>query len=168
MNSFKIIAVGFLFSANSWIRSGWWPFSGDVPAWWDPNGSCCRGICPGSTWSKSGAKPWERQPLRAGRLIRDLFLCQKKVSGQGLVTLWTKMVLELLGICCFSMRSCQDSAFYPAQVPRMLEGCEAWRTLLSLLEDEPHVEISAAWGFKREIWIDMIGPSISNQGILYG
>ena len=23
------------------------------------------------------------------------------------------------------------------QVPRILEGCEAWRTLLSLLEDEP-------------------------------
>jgi len=30
----------------------------------------------------------------------------------------------------------KDTAFYPSQVPRILEGCEAWRTLLSLLEDE--------------------------------
>ena len=27
------------------------------------------------------------------------------------------------------------------QVPRILEGCEAWRTLLSLLEDEPWHQI---------------------------
>eukprot|EP00435_Cladocopium_sp_Y103_P074718 s225_g50.t1 len=31
---------------------------------------------------------------------------------------------------------CKDTAFYPSQVPWMLEGCEAWKTLLSLLEDE--------------------------------
>lgn len=30
----------------------------------------------------------------------------------------------------------RDTAFYPSQLPRMLEGCEAWKTLLSLLEDE--------------------------------
>ena len=33
----------------------------------------------------------------------------------------------------------QDTAFYPSQVPRLLEGCEAWKTLLSLLEDAPRL-----------------------------
>lgn len=30
----------------------------------------------------------------------------------------------------------RETAFYPSQLPRMLEGCGAWKTLLSLLEDE--------------------------------
>ena len=63
--------------------------------------------------------------------------------------------------------SAQDTAFYPSQLPRLLEGCGAWKTLLSLLEDATRVEVFRG-GRDRPIDLSGVGGTRKAMGLLMG